>query len=59
MEDAGKFKWLTDHLPGFIDQGDVLVFAAQKVRVDELTDKLKGAGFRCARITAAGVADDC
>ena len=46
VEEGAKLKWLTDRLPGFIDQGDVLVFASQKVRVDELTDKLKAGGFR-------------
>ena len=48
VEEASKHKWLTDRLQGFIDQGDVLVFAGQKARVDELTDKLKAGGFRWA-----------
>ena len=46
VEDGAKLKWLTDRLPAFIDQGDVLVFASQKLRVDELTGKLKAGGFR-------------
>lgn len=46
VEEAAKLQWLLDRLPGFVDQGDVLVFAGQKVRVDELTDKLKAGGFR-------------
>ena len=46
VEEGSKLQWLTERLPGFIDQGDVLVFAAQKVRVDELTEKLKAGGFR-------------
>ncbi|KAK9804524.1 hypothetical protein WJX73_004516 [Symbiochloris irregularis] len=50
VEEAAKHEWLTQRLQGFIDQGDVLVFAGQKLRVDELTDKLKAAGFRAAAI---------
>ena len=46
-DEAGKQAWLLSHLPSFIDHGDVLVFAGQKARVDELTDKLKVLNFRC------------
>lgn len=53
VEEAAKLKWLTDRLPGFIDQGDALVFASQKLRVDDLTEKLKAAGFRWASVPAS------
>jgi superfamily II DNA/RNA helicase len=43
---AEKLAWLLGHLPGFIDAGDVLVFANQKAQVDELTAKIQAAGFR-------------
>lgn len=45
---AHKQKWLLDRLQGFIDEGDVLVFANQKARVDELCAALQAAGARCA-----------
>lgn len=48
MEDAGKFVWLQARLQGFIDDGDVLVFASTKVRVDELSQQLQSAGVRQA-----------
>lgn len=47
VEDKAKLTWLTEHLPRFVDQGDVLVFASQKLRVDDLTNELKAGGFRC------------
>ena len=43
---AEKLPWLLTRLPGFIDAGDVLVFANQKAQVDELTAKLQAAGFK-------------
>ncbi|KAK9828689.1 hypothetical protein WJX72_001532 [[Myrmecia] bisecta] len=48
--DATKTHWLTSRLQGFIDAGDVLVFANQKTRVDELTQTLQGLGIRAAAI---------
>ena len=51
VEEAAKVSWLQARLQGFVDQGDVLVFAAQKVRVDEVVDRLKASGFRCAGYT--------
>lgn len=49
VHDLGsKQKWLLDRLQGFVDDGDVLVFANQKARVDELTAALQAAGARCA-----------
>lgn len=47
---AHKQKWLLDRLQGFIDEGDVLVFANQKARVDELCAALQAAGARVASI---------
>ena len=44
---TAKLPWLLARLPGFIDAGDVLVFANQKAHVDELTTKLQAAGFKC------------
>lgn len=41
-----KLQWLLARLPGFIDAGDVLVFANQKANVDELTAKLQAASFK-------------
>lgn len=44
--------WLAGKVQEFIDQGDVLVFANQKARVDELTAKLKAAGVRSVILPA-------
>ena len=49
VEAAAKLQWLKERLPALIDAGDVLVFAAQKVKVDEVTAQLTAAGFRCVR----------
>ena len=47
LPDAGaKQRWLLERLQGFVDEGDVLVFAAQRARVDELAAALGGAGAR-------------
>ena len=46
MAANAKLQWLLARLPGFIDAGDVLVFANQKANVDELTAKLQAAGFK-------------
>ena len=47
MEGGARFQWLKERLPSLIDAGDVLIFAAKKVKVDELTAQLSAAGFRC------------
>lgn len=47
VEGGAKLQWLKERLPSLIDTGDVLIFAAKKVRVDELTVQLSAAGFRC------------
>lgn len=52
VEDGAKWAWLQARLPGFIDAGDVLVFAATKARVDELAAQLQAAGVKCARCPA-------
>lgn len=47
VHDLGsKQKWLLDRLQRFIDDGDVLVFANQKARVDELAAALQAAGAK-------------
>ncbi len=45
--DAAKMPWLKAQLPTFVDAGDVLVFANQKARVEEVCQQLSAAGFRC------------
>eukprot|EP00884_Botryococcus_braunii_P014055 jgi/Botrbrau1/22650/Bobra.176_1s0072.1 len=50
VEEAAKMEWLLSRLAGFIDQGDVLVFANQKARVDEINAKLQAKGFRSKAI---------
>lgn len=47
-DEAGRLAWLSAHLPACIDNGDVLVFASQKAKVDELTARLKAQGCRYA-----------
>ena len=44
--DYAKKVWLVSRLQALIDQGDVLIFASQKARVDQLCDQLKAAGLR-------------
>ena len=49
--EEGKRAWLLGRLQAFIDEGDVLVFANQKTKVDELAAAMQvgrtGAGW-CA-----------
>lgn len=47
-DEAGRLAWLSAHLPACIDHGDVLLFASQKAKVDELTARLKTQGCRSA-----------
>lgn len=49
-DEAGKAAWLSAQLEGFIDAGDVLVFAGQRARVDELVGRLQQAGVKAAGI---------
>ena len=46
VEEAAKLEWVASRLQGWIDQGDVLMFASRREQVDILTDKLKARGFR-------------
>ena len=45
-----KLDWLLARLPGFIDEGDVLLFAGQRAKVDEVTAALTAAGFKAGAI---------
>ena len=47
VEEAAKLGWLKERLPAFVDAGEVLVFAAQKARVEMVVEELRAAGFRC------------
>jgi hypothetical protein len=54
VHDIGsKQKWLLDRLQRFVDDGDVLIFANQKARVDELAAVLAAAGARWVRLLPA------
>ena len=59
MEPAAKLEWVASRLQGWIDQGDVLVFANQRHQVDVLTDKLKARGFRCCPLRPASAVKAC
>lgn len=48
--DGAKLSWLAGHLADFIDSGDVLVFAGQKAKVDELLASFQSAGVKAAAI---------
>ncbi|KQK21989.1 DEAD-box ATP-dependent RNA helicase 24 [Brachypodium distachyon] len=48
--DAEKMPWLIEKMPGMIDDGDVLVFAAKKARVDEIENQLNQRGFKVAAL---------
>jgi len=48
--DVEKMPWLLEKLPGMIDDGDVLVFASKKARVDEMEKELNQIGFRIAAL---------
>lgn len=45
-QEQAKLDWLLKKLPAMIDKGEVLVFANQIVRVDEITEKIKAIGHR-------------
>ncbi|CAI5477113.1 unnamed protein product [Closterium sp. Yama58-4] len=44
--DDGKVAWLLGELGARVDEGDVLVFAGTKLRVDAVTAAVAGAGFK-------------
>ncbi|MCO5574722.1 hypothetical protein L7F22_028512 [Adiantum nelumboides] len=48
--DEEKLLWLFNKLPGLIDEGDVLVFASTKVRVEEVDARLRELGFKVAAL---------
>lgn len=48
--DGAKRQWLMNRLPGFIDEGEVLIFANQKAKVDDLCSMLGSLGI--ARVGA-------
>ncbi|XP_073395939.1 DEAD-box ATP-dependent RNA helicase 24 isoform X3 [Physcomitrium patens] len=48
--DAEKTPWLIDRLQNFVDDGDVLVFASTKLRVEELEGKITEKGFKVAAL---------
>jgi ATP-dependent RNA helicase DDX42 len=43
---SSKQQWLLGRLQQFVDDGDVLIFANQKARVDELSAALLAAGAK-------------
>jgi hypothetical protein len=55
LEQDAKWAWLQARLASFIDQGDVLIFAATKARVDELTAQLQAAGVKWAFLAASSL----
>ncbi|KAK3256679.1 hypothetical protein CYMTET_34195 [Cymbomonas tetramitiformis] len=48
--ELGKLPWLLSKLPGFIDNGDVMIFAGKKERVDDLESNLRAKGFKVAAL---------
>ena len=48
--DTEKMPWLLSRLQSLIDNGDVLVFASIKVRVEELEGKIGQHGFKVAAL---------
>lgn len=42
--DMMKYLWLSNNLSALVDAGEVLIFANQKARVDEITSKLIESG---------------
>ncbi|KAH7331342.1 hypothetical protein KP509_20G028100 [Ceratopteris richardii] len=48
--DEEKLPWLFDKLPALIDEGDVLIFASTKVRVEEIEARLHEQGFKVAAL---------
>ena len=46
LDEANKPAWLAATLPGFVDGGDVVVFAATKARVDDVLARTLAAGVK-------------
>ncbi|GIL46805.1 hypothetical protein Vafri_3686 [Volvox africanus] len=49
-DDTTKSAWLAAALPGLIDEGDVIIFAGQRSKVDALSEQLRAAGVRVGAI---------
>jgi hypothetical protein len=47
---AEKMPWLLEKMPGMIDDGDILLFAAKKYSVDEFENQLNQRGFKLATL---------
>ncbi|KAJ7565134.1 hypothetical protein O6H91_02G049400 [Diphasiastrum complanatum] len=48
--DAEKMPWLLNKLPEMVDEGDVLVFASTKLRVEEIENQLQEKIFKVAAL---------
>lgn len=46
IEEKNKLSWLLGKLPAMVDEGEVLVFAGQISRVEEVVQRMKAAGHR-------------
>ena len=46
MQEQVKVDWILKRLPAMIDSGEVLIFANQIIRVEEVCEKIKSAGHR-------------
>ncbi|KAF5829815.1 P-loop containing nucleoside triphosphate hydrolase protein [Dunaliella salina] len=49
-DEAEKMRWLMAKLQDLVDEGDVIVFASQRAKVDSLVSSLQAAGVRAAGI---------
>ncbi len=49
-DEASKTQWLLGRVQELVDEGDVIVFAGQRAKVDGLAETLKGAGVRVGAI---------
>jgi len=49
-DDAGKLQWLLSNLQKCVDNGDVMIFAGKKSRVEQAEAALRDAGFRVAAL---------
>lgn len=49
-DEAAKTQWLLGRMQELVDEGDVIVFAGQRAKVDGLAETLKAAGVRVGAI---------
>jgi ATP-dependent RNA helicase DDX42 len=49
-DDAAKLQWLLAHLQKCVDNGDVMIFAGKKVRVEQAEAALRDQGFKVAAL---------